>query len=246
MWTTKVGKCDRCWGEFKLFPSFGKWICEKCKQDRPQKGNGNSGLRSGGTRRRAKTSTLEMVKVPKSDGLFGKLFFEHYPGSKGIPARSLCYLLYDNSICIGIIGVNSPPRNYGIFKRYFEGLDERHFVNNNVFRLINNEKNLGTQVLKLFRNTIRRDYEQKYRDKLLGIVTFVEPPRTGAMYKADNWDYLGETQGKRMKRDKETWEKVFTEGVKKHIFGYKYPKKQAVAPLISAQNTTQASLFNEP
>lgn len=165
---------------------------------------------------------LELVRVPKSDGLFGKLFFEHYPGSKGIPARSLCYLIFRDGVCIGIVGINSPPRNYKIFKEYFNGADEKNFVNNNVYRLILNEKNLGTKVLREFRKVIKKDYEEKYGDTLLGIITFVEPPRTGAMYKADNWQFLGETQGKRMTRDKNTWEKTFVQGTKKLIFGYMY------------------------
>lgn len=78
--------------------------------------------------------------------------------------------------------------------------------------------------MKIARNVIKKDYEKKYGQELIGIVTFVEPPRTGALYKADNWDYIGESAGKRMKRDKDTWEKVFTEGQKKLAFGYKYKR----------------------
>jgi hypothetical protein len=150
------------------------------------------------------------------------MFFEHYPGSKGIPGRSLCYLVSYHNKFIGIIGVNSPPRNYGIFNKFFGKGNEESFLNNNVFRIVETEKNLGTRILSIFRKRIKIDYEEKYKQKLIGIITFVEMPRTGAMYKADNWILLGETQGKRMKRDKDTWEKVFTEGQKKLIFGYKY------------------------
>jgi len=95
-------------------------------------------------------------------------------------------------------------------------------LNNNVFRLIINNPNLGTKVLKLFRNTIYEEYVKQY-GKLIGFITFVEPPRTGAMYKADNWQYLGETQGKTVqKRNMGNWtNKEWGVGTKKHIFGKK-------------------------
>lgn len=221
-WTVVDGICDRCGRKGRLSPAFGKHICETCKQNRPNKGTGNSGMRATGQPSLHSGNGLELVRVPKSDGMFGKLFFEHYPGSKGIPGRSLCYLIYMDSAIIGIIGVNSPPHNYGLFRRYFGCDNDNCFVNNNVFRLIRNEQNLGTRVLKMFRNRILVDYFEKYGERLIGVVTFVEPPRTGAMYKADNWDFIGMTAGKRMRRDKDTWEKVFSDGVPKHVFGYKY------------------------
>ena len=97
------------------------------------------------------------------------------------------------------------------------------FLNNNVYRMINNTKNLGTQVLRAFRNTVAQDYEDSYGVKILGLCTFVEPPRSGAIYLADNWTCLGETQGKSVrKRDMSTWEnKEWSQGTKKLIFAIK-------------------------
>lgn len=164
---------------------------------------------------------IYLERVKKSNGLFGKLFFEHYPGSKGIPGRSLLYLIYRDQNCIGIIGANSPPSNYKIFRTFFLTDNDQGFMNNNVFRLIENEKNLGTQILRLFRKQVFSDHQQKFSKPLQGLVTFVEPPRSGAVYKADNWIYLGMTQGKRMRRGL-SWEKEFTDGIPKHIFGYKF------------------------
>jgi hypothetical protein len=166
--------------------------------------------------------TIVLEKVGKGNGVFGKLFFEHYPQSKGIVGRTINYLVWYNEKVAGIIGGSSPPKNYKIFVKYFDGFDEKHYLNNNVFRLITTEKNLGTRILRIFRNNIKKDYEAKYKDELVGLVTFVEMPRTGALYKADNWDYLGITEGIRMYRRGENWEKQFVAGEKKHIFGYKY------------------------
>ncbi len=222
-WNTSDGVCEKCGSKGKVYPSFGKMICGKCKNNRPNKGTGNSGMSQNTQGIFVFSEGLKLERVKKSNPTFGKLFFEHYPGSKGIPGRSLCYLVQYNGAIAGIIGFNSPPKNYGLFNKYFgESNLENNFVINNVFRLINNEKNLATRVMKIARITLKKDYELKYKDNLVGIVTFVEPPRTGALYKADNWEYIGESAGMRMKRDKNTWDKVFTDGEKKHVFGYKY------------------------
>lgn len=215
--------CDRCKKETdKIYPTFGKVICFDCKENRPKKGSGNSGMKDSPHGFFVFEDGIILEKVPKSDGIFGNLFFSHYPESKGIVGRSLCYLIYVDMELFGIIGCSSPPINYKIFKEFFNNCDEKNFVNNNVFRLIKSKKNIGTQILKKFRNRIREDYKIKYGDELIGIVTFVEKPRTGALYKADNWSFLGETQGKRMRRDPLSWEKIFTSGEEKYIYGYKY------------------------
>lgn len=221
-WAEKSGTCDRCKKEVKrLVPSFGKYICQDCKKSRPNKGKGNAGMRDQTNLQMFIGEDLSLERVPKSDGRFGHLFFSHYPKSKGIPGRSLCYLVFNKGKIAGIIGAASPPKNYKIFVSYF-GVDEKFFVNNNVFRIIESEKNLATRILRKFRERIRKDYREKYSQELTGICTFVEKPRTGNIYKADNWDFLGETQGKRMRRNPDTWEKEFTDGEKKYIFGYKY------------------------
>lgn len=81
---------------------------------------------------------------------------------------------------------------------------------------------MATRVLKIARNRVQKDHSDKWGFELIGLVTFVEPPRSGALYKADNWDYLGLTKGISMKRDPDTWEKVYQEHIKKHIFAYRY------------------------
>jgi hypothetical protein len=214
--------CTRCKKPSdRLYPAFGKKICKDCKENRPFAGTGNSGMKDVANLGFVFEDGLYLQRVPKSDGLFGHLYFSHYPGSKGIVGRAMCYLVYNKGEAVGIIGCSSPPKNYKIFNEYFN-VDEKLFVMNNVFRLIENDQNLATRVLRIFRHTIKADYKQKYGDDIVGIATFVEKPRTGVIYKADNWDLLGETEGKRMRRDPVTWEKTFVDGEKKYIFGYKY------------------------
>ena len=127
---------------------------------------------------------------------------------------------------VGIISATSPPLNYIVFKNYFNGANEKLYVNNSAFRIVNSpHKNFGTQVLKLFRSTIKRDYSDIYGDELLGIVTFVEKPRTGSIYLADNWTIIGETQGIEVKRRGADWinKQYIKTDNKKLILAYRYP-----------------------
>lgn len=226
-WKIIDGKCDRCGQEGKLLPAFGKHICEDCKDNRPKKMQGNAGMFASPQIAMSFTKDLHLERVPKSNVVFGRLFFEHYPGSKGIPGRSFCYLIHNNGMVAGIIGFNSPPHNYKIFRDFFNVDDDNLFLSNNVFRITKTEKNMATRVLKLARHKVEEDYQDKWSTNLLGLVTFVEPPRTGALYKADNWKYLGMSKGIRMRRDKETWDKVYEDSVPKHIFGYRYKTKRS-------------------
>jgi hypothetical protein len=216
-------KCSRCGQDVeKTVMSFGKHICLKCRDNRPHKGEGHSGMIATGQLRLDAEPNLHLLRVGKGDGLFAKLFFEHYPQSRGIIGRSLNYLVMRSGECLGIIGGASPPKNYNYFVNCFGRGQEKHYLNNNIFRLIKIERNLGTKTLRLFRSRVKRDYEEKFGDELIGLCTFVELPRDGALYKADNWVYLGITEGKRMYRRGENWEKSFVEGKKKLIFAYKY------------------------
>jgi hypothetical protein len=217
--------CETCGITGKVIETFGHKYCKPCYDKRPKKGHGNSGM-IGVKGLKPETPLplfkgLEIERTTKGNKLFATLYLEHYPGSKGILGRQLNYFITKDGKVVGIIGVNSPPLNYKKFREFFKTDNEKLFVNNNVFRIVETEKNLGTKVLKIFRNRIKKDYKERYGDELIGIITFVEPPRTGAMYKADNWIYLGETQGKKCFRrgDMGKWiNKEWTTGTKKLIF----------------------------
>jgi len=227
-----IGTCNFCnKSNIKIYATFGKYKCKECIDKSKTGRKGHSGMIYDEKVKITefidctlkKIITLKLVK--KSHKLFVKWYIEHYPKSKGIPGRQCNYLIYNYENPVGIISGNSPPLNYKIFRNYFNIDNDKMFVNNNVFRIVNkpNDKNFGTKVLKIFRNAIYKDYYIKYQDELLGIVTFVEPPRTGAIYKADNWEYLGKTKGIEVRRRGDNWlEKSYHKGIPKHIFGYKY------------------------
>jgi len=171
---------------------------KKPKSDKP----GHSGMLKG---------TVELLTLPFESGLhlqrigkgnktFATLFLEHYPGSKGIFGRQLNYFIKDGGEIIGIIGFNSPPIHYKKFDNYFGSKNEKYYLNNNVFRIIENGIYHASQILSLALKTIKKSYEKQYGDELIGVITFVEPPLKGTLYKASNWDYLGMTEGKRCYR----------------------------------------------
>lgn len=210
----------------KVIEAWGIKYCPVCFEKRPKSGRpGNSGMISDPNVLNqgmfAFDSDIHLIRVPKGDKKFATLFLSHYPESKGIVGRQCNYLVERAGVTLGIVGANSPPLHYKLFEKFFPGYTEDNWLNNNVYRLIVNEPNLGTRVLRMFRERIKKDYETQYKHELVGMVTFVEPPRTGAMYKADNWTYLGITQGVQCKRrgllDK--WvNKEWSKGTKKHIY----------------------------
>jgi len=168
---------------------------------------------------------ISLLRVKKSHPLFSKWFFEHYPKSKGIVGRQLNYLIYYNREPCGIISATSPPLNYKLFADFFGVGEEKKYLNNSVFRIVKSPiKNFATRVLKIFRRRVFKDYLEVYGDVLYGLVTFVEKPRTGNIYKADNWVLLGETKGIEVRRRGENWltKQYKKTGKKKLVFAYKY------------------------
>jgi hypothetical protein len=220
--------CTKCGNKTKVYNTFGKLKCKPCIDKSKTGRKGHSGMIYN-----ANASVpldlfdfgLNLKRVKKSDELFVKWYIEHYPQSKGIVGRQINYIIYDGHSPIGIISGASPPLNYSIFRKYFNIDNDLQFLNNNVYRIVTktDDKNLGTKILKIFRNKIFEDYYNKYKTNLIGLVTFVEPPRTGAIYKADNWQFLGKTQGITVRRKGNNWfTKQYYKGVKKLIFAYKY------------------------
>lgn len=233
------GACYKCNKDKKTISTFGKNICLECLEKRKTGRKGHSGMIYNNQINHLNycnlSTELKLFKVPKSHPLFVKWYIEHYPKSKGIVGRQLNYLIYYNGKPVGIISAVSPPLNYKKFREYFNTSDEKQFVNNGVFRIVYSPKaNFATQVLKLFRKTIKKDYLKKYKNELKGIITFVEKPRTGGIYKADNWDFIGETKGIEVKRRGNDWlNKTYTKTDNiKLIFGYKYKQENVESAIL--------------
>ena len=71
-------------------------------------------------------------------------------------------------------------------------------VNNSRFLILPwvHIKNLASRALSMAARRIQRDWLSEYCYAPVLLETFVEPPYKGTCYKASNWIYLGETQGR--------------------------------------------------
>ena len=145
---------------------------------------------------------MELVQCSRTNPEYKKIRDGHYVANHGCIGRQLHYLIYDETEIIGIISGASAvwavqPRDT------FFGIDKVNrvekigaIIDNVVFRLIKNEHNLATKILKLWRNKVVKDWEAKYSTPVVGFETFVfGDNRTGACYKADNWTFVGTTKG---------------------------------------------------
>lgn len=240
--------CDFC-GEKGRYRIWGTWYCRDCyfkkygkypEDVAEERGKGHSGmlaLPEAELNRRLQQTYFHpqsfkypcLVRVPKGDKVFASLYLSHYPESLGIVGRSSCYLIIYQQRLVGIIGANSPPYSVKPIDKFFGITKENRtellcsIMNNEVFRIIRPAKNLATMTLKTFRRQMKREYDEKYNEKLVGLLTFVEPPRTGAIYKADNWAFLGMTKGFGTTRRGKSWhDRKWVKRKPKLIFAYKY------------------------
>lgn len=175
---------------------------------------------------------IELTRCKRTDKDYQAIRDRHYVANRGCHGQQLHYLIKLNSNIIGIISgassvyaVKSRDDFFGLTKEN-KRIALNSIINNVVFRLEYHEKNLGTQILSMWRRQVAKDWEEKYKVKVHGFETFVveEDTRKGAMYKADNWTYLGITAGstKSHKGLANKSERVVT--IPKLIFAIKIPK----------------------
>ena len=114
------------------------------------------------------------------------------------PSRKLYWLLYEDDILVGVFGLGSAfskPKDVNTYMTLHD-IDFNEMANNIVFCLFGNkDKNAGSRFLSLLRKDAKSVWKTKYGNTLKAIQTFVLPPRTGSVYKADNWVLIGKTSG---------------------------------------------------
>ena len=122
------------------------------------------------------------------------------------PSRKLYWSLHEESKMVGVFALSSAFTFPGVIKEY---MAERSIVfnevgNNIIYCLKGQEdRNAGTKFLKLCRLDAKLWWRERYADELKLMQTFILPtredgdprPRIGAVYKADNWTFLGMTKG---------------------------------------------------
>lgn len=87
-------------------------------------------------------------------------------------------------------------------------------VGNNIVYCLHGveDRNAGSRFLKLCRLDAMKWWKERYGDELKAFQTFILPPRTGAVYKADNWAQIGETTAGRT----QTMRTLYGADIEKH------------------------------
>ncbi len=146
---------------------------------------------------------IRLEQCKRSNLIYQEFRDRHYIPNHGAVGQQIHYLINLAGEYVGIISggsaayaVRSRDEYFGINKDNRE-VALNGIIDNTVFRLEKNLRNLGTQILSMWRKQVVKDWKEKYGVDVCGFETFIieNGSRKGAMYKADNWDYVGETGG---------------------------------------------------
>ena len=127
--------------------------------------------------------------------------YHTYKPSVSIVGRSINWLIKDGSFIIGAIGIGSSvmamkPRDDFIGWKKDQRLKNLiHTATNWRFCLLDKNKGYGSRVLSLLCHEAQKEWLKKFGNKLVLLETLVEPPYNGTCYKANGWNFLGETKG---------------------------------------------------
>ena len=146
---------------------------------------------------------IRLELASKSDVDIADYMKKHYSHPKGFVGRQIMYRIWvDNKPCGAIAGGSATQNLPGRNEFFGDEFKLQNIINNTFYHLENNcgDKNLGTKVLKLWRNQVVFDWQYLYKSPVIGFETLVELPRNGALYKADNWTFVGTTKGYTCKR----------------------------------------------
>lgn len=161
-------------------------------------------------------------KITGSIETMGKLHFElarrdkarlwryliqryHYLGYRRLVGRHLKYFVHTGDKLVALLGFSDGIYHFRLRDRWL-GWDEktrearRHLVINNSRFLILpwvEIENLGSKILSQAAKVVPRDWEARYGYRPHYMETFVEACKfRGTVYKAANWQCLGQSQGK--------------------------------------------------
>ena len=146
---------------------------------------------------------IKLELASKSDPDIQKYMSVHYSHPEGFVGRQIMYRIWvDDVPCGAIAGGSATQHLPGRDEFFADQFKLQNIINNTFYHLENNtdDRNLGTKVLKLWRSAIVNDWQFMYHSPVIGFETLVELPRTGSLYKADNWTLVGTTKGYTCKR----------------------------------------------
>lgn len=129
----------------------------------------------------------------------------HYLGHTSLAGAKIKYLIYCSDGLLGAISFSASawkiaPRDKWIGWDHKTREKNLHLIVNNSRYLILpwvKVKHLASKVLSICAKRIRTDWQERYAYEPVLLETFVEKDRfKGTCYKAANWIYVGETQGR--------------------------------------------------
>jgi hypothetical protein len=184
----------------------------------PEKGNGN-GRRGKTVSRRtdpqcpitASAAELQALTLhpitEKSDSALWNEYVQryHYLGYQPLPGDQLRYFIKAQHRILGLLGFGAAawktaPRDRWIGWTPEQRRQRLHLIVNNARFLILpwvTSRHLASKVLALAARQLPRHWQACYAYRPVLLETFVEIPRfSGTCYKAANWLYVGDTQGR--------------------------------------------------
>jgi hypothetical protein len=149
---------------------------------------------------------IELV-VHKPDSLLWNAYIQrhHYLGHQPMPGAQLRYLVRADTQIVALLGFGASawktqPRDETIGWTSEQRRRNLHLIVNNARFLIVpwvRCKNLASRILAMIARRLSDDWHARYAYRPVLLETFVERPRfAGTCYKAANWQYLGDTQGR--------------------------------------------------
>jgi hypothetical protein len=129
----------------------------------------------------------------------------HYLGYTTLPGAQLRYFVTAADQPLALLGFGASawqcaPRDRSIGWSHAQRTRNLHLIVNNARFLILpwiRSKNLASKILALAARTLPTHWQQRYAYRPVLMETFVDTERfTGTCYRAANWQYIGQTQGR--------------------------------------------------
>lgn len=150
---------------------------------------------------------LQLVIAEKADSALWNEYIDryHYLGYTPLPGAQLRYFVKSGTQVLALLGFGAAawktaPRDEYIGWEAVTRKRNLHLIVNNARFLILpwvRSKNLGSKILSMVSRRIVSDWRQRYNYEPVLLETFVEKERfLGTCYKAANWIYVGDTQGR--------------------------------------------------
>ena len=128
----------------------------------------------------------------------------HYLGALPKIGNTVWYVASWDDEWVALLSFSAAALKCGVRDRWI-GWDFRHqydrlnlIANNSRFLILphHHHKNLASRVLSLCQRRIQGDWVERFGYSLLLLETFVDPTRfVGTIYRAANWQYVGDTRG---------------------------------------------------